>query len=217
MNVVIFGGTGGLGSGVYEFLAKDSNYTIFPVGSSQVDVTNFEAVSDFFSKNEFEVVINLSGINFDTFAHKISSENYQKVEKQIDVNIKGTINIISSCLPKMRENNFGRIITASSVLAERPVISTSVYSGCKGFIDSFTKTVALENAGKNITCNSIQLGYFDRGLTWKIPDEFRKILVEQIPTKRLGTVGELVNTIKYLIETQYINGINLKVNGGIDF
>ena len=217
MNVVIFGGTGGLGSGVTNILSKFEGYQITSIGSKDVDITNFEDVKNFFSNKSYDVVINLSGFNFDIFAHKISSDNYNNIEKQIDTNIKGTINIISNCLPSMRENNFGRIITASSVLAEKPVISTSVYSGCKGFIDSFTRTVALENAIKNITCNSIQLGYFEAGLTWKIPKEFREILINEIPIKRLGTINELSNTIKYLIDTQYVTGTNIKINGGIDF
>lgn len=217
MNVVIFGGTGGLGSGVTNILSKFEDYQITSIGSKDVDITNFEDVKNFFSNKSYDVVINLSGFNFDIFAHKISSDNYNNIEKQIDTNIKGTINIISNCLPSMRENSFGRIITASSVLAEKPVISTSVYSGCKGFIDSFIRTVALENAIKNITCNSIQLGYFEAGLTWKIPKEFREILINEIPIKRLGTINELSNTIKYLIDTQYVTGTNIKINGGIDF
>jgi acetoacetyl-CoA reductase/3-oxoacyl-[acyl-carrier protein] reductase len=117
----------------------------------------------------------------------------------------------------MREKNYGRIILFSSVLAEKPVVSTSIYSGCKGFLDSFVKTVALENASKNITCNTIQLGYFDGGLTYKIPQNFLTNIVNNIPTKRLGTIEELENTILFLINTPYINGINLKINGGIDF
>lgn len=217
MNVVIFGGTGGLGSGVTNILSKFEGYQITSIGSKDVDITNFEDVKNFFSNKSYDVVINLSGFNFDIFAHKISSDNYNNIEKQIDTNIKGTINIISNCLPSMRENSFGRIITASSVLAKKPVISTSVYSGCKGFIDSFTRTVAIENAIKNITCNSIQLGYFEAGLTWKIPKEFREILINEIPMKRLGTINELSNTIKYLIDTQYVTGTNIKINGGIDF
>jgi len=217
MKIVIFGGTGGLGSGVTTLLNKFENYEITSIGSKDVDITNFEDVKKFFINKSFDVVINLSGFNFDTFVHKISPDNYDKIEKQIDINVKGTINIISNCLPNMRENNFGRIITASSVLAEKPVVSTSVYSGCKGFIDSFTKTVALENANKNITCNSLQLGYFEAGLTWKIPQEFREILINEIPIKRLGTLTELSNTIKYLIDTQYVTGTNIKINGGIYF
>jgi acetoacetyl-CoA reductase/3-oxoacyl-[acyl-carrier protein] reductase len=180
-------------------------------------VSDYEKVSNFFNENEVDIVINLSGLNFDKFTHKITSNDIQNIEEQINVNIKGNINIVSSCLSKMREKNYGRIILFSSVLAEKPVVSTSIYSGCKGFLDSFVKTVALENASKNITCNTIQLGYFDGGLTYKIPQNFLTNIVNNIPTKRLGTIEELENTILFLINTPYINGINLKINGGIDF
>ena len=117
----------------------------------------------------------------------------------------------------MRNKNFGRIILISSVLSKKPVVSTSIYSGCKGFLDSFVKTVGLENASKNISCNTIQLGYFDGGMTYKIPEQIRNSILESIPSKRWGSMIELENTIKFLINTPYVNGTNLKINGGIDF
>jgi NAD(P)-dependent dehydrogenase (short-subunit alcohol dehydrogenase family) len=215
--IVIFGATGGLGSSISKKLLEKNEYNIITLGSKNLDVSDYEKVSNFFNENEVDIVINLSGLNFDKFTHKITSNDIQNIEEQINVNIKGNINIVSSCLNKMREKNYGRIILFSSVLAEKPVVSTSIYSGCKGFLDSFVKTVALENASKNITCNTIQLGYFDGGLTYKIPQDFLTNIVNNIPTKRLGTIEELENTILFLINTPYINGINLKINGGIDF
>ena len=215
--IVIFGATGGLGSSISKKLLEKNEYNIITLGSKNLDVSDYEKVSNFFNENEIDIVINLSGLNFDKFTHKITSNDIQNIEEQINVNIKGNINIVSSCLKKMREKNYGRIILFSSVLAEKPVVSTSIYSGCKGFLDSFVKTVALENASKNITCNTIQLGYFDGGLTYKIPQNFLTNIVNNIPTKRLGTIEELENTILFLINTPYINGINLKINGGIDF
>ena len=212
--VVIFGGTGGIGSSVVKLL---NNYDITALGSKDVNVSNFQDVKQFFNANTYDIVINLSGINYDVFIHKIDEEHLDDINKQIDVNIKGNINIISNCLSSMRENNYGRIITISSVLAEKPVVSTAVYSGCKGFIDSFVKTVALENANKNVSCNSIQLGYFDAGLTYKIPEEFRDTIQNSIPMKRWGTIEELVNLIEFLIQTPYVTGTNIKINGGIDF
>lgn len=217
MNVVVFGGTGGLGSKVSEMFGQIPSTNVIPVGSKDVDVRDYDAVQAFFSGREVDVVINLSGVNYDTFAHKITKSNYEAVNAQLDTNIRGTINIVSNCLPYMREKQFGRIITASSILAERPVVGTSVYAGCKGFIDSFTKTIALENANKNITCNSIQLGYFDSGLTWRIPEEIRAKLIGGIPMGRLGMVEELFNTITFLIGTSYVTGTNIKINGGLDF
>ena len=211
--VALFGASGGLGKQLLPLL--QTKYNVIGISSSDIDVTDFTQVNKFFETNNIDVVINLSGYNFDTFTHKINDEILNQIDKQIDVNIKGTINVVSNCLNKMREQQFGRIILVSSVLADHPVISTSIYAGCKGFVDSFTKTVALENANKNINCNSLQLGYFDGGLTYKIPETFRDSIRNNIPAKRWGMITELYNTIDYLIETGYITGQNLNISGGI--
>jgi NAD(P)-dependent dehydrogenase (short-subunit alcohol dehydrogenase family) len=208
--VALFGASGGLGSQLLPLL--ETKYNVIGISSSLIDVTDFKQVNEFFSINNIDIVINLTGYNFDAFAHKINTD---QLDKQFDVNIKGTVNVVSSCLNNMRQQQFGRIILVSSVLAEHPVMSTSIYAGCKGFVDSFTKTVALENAGKNINCNSLQLGYFDGGLTYKIPEAFRDTIKNNIPAKRWGTVDELYNTIDYLIETGYITGQNINISGGI--
>ena len=208
--VALFGASGGLGSQLLPLL--ETKYNVIGISSSLIDVTDFKQVNEFFSINNIDIVINLTGYNFDAFAHKINTD---QLDKQIDVNIKGTVNVVSSCLNNMRQQQFGRIILVSSVLADHPVMSTSIYAGCKGFVDSFTKTVALENAGKNINCNSLQLGYFDGGLTYKIPEAFRDTIKNNIPSKRWGTIDELYNTIDYLIETGYITGQNINISGGI--
>ena len=212
--VVIFGATGGLGNSISK---KLTDFDVINLGSVDLDITNYDQVNEFFKNTPVDIVINFAGVNFDKFAHKLTPDNKDIINKQIDVNIKGTINIVTSCLPQMRENNYGRIILISSVLAEKPVVSTSIYSGCKGFLDSFAKTIGLENANKNISCNTIQLGYFDGGMTYKIPEQIRNSILESIPTKRWGSIDELENTVRYFINTPYVNGINLKINGGIDF
>jgi NAD(P)-dependent dehydrogenase (short-subunit alcohol dehydrogenase family) len=211
--IALFGAGGGLGSKLLPLL--ENKYKVIGLRSTDVDVTDFIKVKSFFDDNKVDIVINLSGYNSDTFAHKISESNIETIDKQINVNVKGTINIVSNCLSYMRDQQFGRVILVSSILADHPVISTSVYAGCKGFVDSFTKTVALENANKNVTCNSLQLGYFDGGLTYKIPENFRETIKNSIPSKRWGTIDELYNTIEYLIETGYMTGQNINISGGI--
>lgn len=211
--IVLFGSTGGLGSQLKSFLDKD--YNLIGIGSKDIDVTNYELVKQFFDINDVDIVINLSGYNYDSFIHKYNDKNIDQIKKQVDINVIGTINIVSCCISKMRSKKFGRIILASSVLAEHPVISTSIYAGCKGFVDSLTKTIAIENADKNINCNSLQLGYFDGGLTHKISNDFKEVIKTNIPSKRWGTIEELYNTVKYLIETPYITGQNINISGGI--
>ena len=61
----------------------------------------------------------------------------------------------------------------------------------------------------------MQLGYFDGGLTYKIPETFRDTIKNNIPAKRWGMIDELHNTIDYLIETGYITGQNINISGGI--
>ena len=212
--VTILGGTGGLGS---QLAPRLSEYVVTALGSSDLDLTDYQEVVKHFTNNPADIVINLSGYNKDFFLHKIDAQHLDVINRQIDVNIKGNLYLLRACLPYMRNQMYGRIIMASSVLAEKPVVSTGVYSGCKGFLDSLVKTAALENASKNVTCNTIQLGYFDGGLTYKIPEDFRNQIQQTIPTKRWGSIEELESTVRYLINTSYINGINLKINGGIDF
>lgn len=213
--VVIFGGTGGLGKQLAENLKADFN--VIAVSSKDVDVRDFVQVKEFFDKNQADIVLNFSGLNYDSFMHKYTEADKEIISQQLDINIKGTIHILSACLVGMRQRGFGRIILASSILAESPVVSTGIYAGCKGFIDSIAKTVALENAAKNITCNSLQLGYFNGGLTYKIPVDFREKIIQTIPMKRLGEVAELGNVIRMLINTSYITGTSMKINGGMNF
>ena len=210
MKCVIFGGSGGLGQILTKTLSK--KYDVISLSSKDVDITNRAQVEEFFNKNKADIVINMSVFNHDAFAHKVKDE---MVQKQIDVNVTGAVNVVSCALPHMRENKFGRIILMSSVLASSPVVSTGIYAGSKGFVESYAKCVAIENASKGVTCNCIQLGYFDAGLTYKIPEDFRSKISNNIPMKRFGSPEELTSTIKYLIENGYVTGTSLKINGGI--
>tara|TARA_R100000152_G_C6777385_1_gene207206 strand:- start:2404 stop:3048 length:645 start_codon:yes stop_codon:yes gene_type:complete len=212
MRCVLFGGSGGLGQSLSTHL-KDK-YEVVSLSSKDVDITDRQQVKEFFEKTPADIVINLSAVNHDAFAHKIDPV-YDRVEKQVQVNVLGAVNVVSCALPHMRKNNFGRIILMSSVLADSPVVSTGIYAGSKGFIESYAKCVALENAQKGVTCNCIQLGYFDAGLTYKIPKEFRENIMKSIPMKRFGSSKELFMTVDYLIENGYTTGTSIKTNGGI--
>lgn len=213
-NLVLFGATGGLGGKLKETLAK--KYNVISLGSKDVNITDKSSVDNFFNSNDVDIVINMAAYNYDCLIHKYDLNKIELASKQIEVNINGNVNILSSCLPKMRQKKYGRVIAASSVLADKPIIGTSIYSASKSFIETLYKTAALENINSNITCNTIQLGYFDGGLVYKIQEDVRQKIVDSIPAKRLGTIEELQNTIQYLIDTPYINGSTIKINGGLN-
>ena len=85
----------------------------------------------------------------------------------------------------------------------------------ESFIDKFVKNVSLENIKYGITSNTIQLGYFDGGMTYKIPEENLKKIQQTIGLNRFGKIEELTNTIKFIIENEYVTGVNIKIDGGL--
>jgi 3-oxoacyl-[acyl-carrier protein] reductase len=211
--ILILGGTGGLGSQLTEILSL--KYNVTSIGSADLDITNKLKCEEFFEVNKFDILINLSGYNFDSFIHKLDLSKETKLDKMLDVNIKGSINVVSSALKHMRDQQYGRIILISSVLADKTVVGTGIYSACKSFLDKFVKNVSAENISKGITANTIQLGYFDGGMTYRISEEMISTIKESIGLKRFGSIKELAETVEYFIATEYVTGINLKIDGGI--
>ena len=211
--VLFFGGTGGLGTEVIKHL---NNYEISSIGSSDVNFLDEVSITKYLNQIEnVDVLIIFTNYNYNNFLHKYNESNFDELNKQITVNITSTTKIISKCLNKMRENNFGRIILASSVTVDKNVMGTSLYAASKSFYENIVKTICLENASKNITANCIQLGYMDGGLTYTLSEDFIKKTIDTIPTKRLGRPDEIANTIEFLIGSEYINGTTIKLTGGL--
>lgn len=213
--VAVFGGSGGLGTSICDLFTKDDQFHLIKLSSKDVDVCSKEQVDSFFAANPVDVVVNLVAYNHDSFVHKYGIEKQNELQKQLDVNIKGTVNLLSACLPHMRKNKYGRVICASSVVAEKPVVGTAVYAASKNFIESLMSTCAIENGSCGITCNTIRLGYFDGGLLYKVNEVFREQIKQTIPLKRWGTTEELYSAIQFLISNEYVNGSVLKIDGGL--
>ena len=209
--ILLVGGTGGLGNQLTEYLSL--NYTCFSVGSKMLDVTNEEQVKEFLNETDYDIIIYLSVKNIDGLIHKQTKET---TESQLNVNLFGFLNVLRHSTTKLREKGYGRIIYISSVLSKKPIRGTGLYSASKAFCDNLIKTYSLENSKYGITSNSIQLGYFEGGLTDKVPTDILQNVKNSISLKRLGKVEEMSNLIKTIIETEYINGTNISITGGYE-
>ena len=212
--VIIFGGTGGLGSQIANEMSN--NWEVAKVGSRHANVTDAKAVNNLISLSDADVIINMSGFNSSSFLHKVDTEEGGSVDDIIEVNIRGNINILRSALPQMRKNGYGRIILASSVLAHKTVLGTSVYAASKSFLDTLVRVAAAENAAKGITINTLRMGYFDGGMTMMIPDEERFGIQDQIPAGKFGNITDITALIECIIQSEYINGSNIDINGGLN-
>jgi 3-oxoacyl-[acyl-carrier protein] reductase len=211
--IVVFGGNGGLGTKLLPLLKE--NYKVIYPRSSEVDITNLAEVTSFFKEKQVDIVLNMSGKKNDNFLSNITVNNYQEVESMVDVNIKGSINILAACLPSMIDKRFGRVIMISSVFAELNVPKNSIYCASKAFIDRLVLTANKENIKYGITCNTIQLGYWDGGMCDRVEQKYQDMAKEKIGLKRWGSAEELYNTINYLVDTEYVCGTKIRIDGGI--
>ncbi len=211
--MIVFGATGGLGKQLVPFLQQ--KYEVIPMGSRDLDITSFEDVKKFFDNIDYDIVLNMSGLKYDQFLSKITSDDIVEINKMVDVNIKGNINIISSALPKLIEKKYGRIISISSVFAELSVPKNSIYCASKAFVDRLVSTANKENVKYGVTCNTIQLGYWEGGMAYRVEQKYQDMAKEKIGLKRFGTIEELSNTITYIVDTEYLSGSTIRIDGGL--
>jgi 3-oxoacyl-[acyl-carrier protein] reductase len=91
------------------------------------------------------------------------------------------------------------------------------YAATKAGLIGLTKTVALEGARKNITCNAVVLGVFDAGSFYDVAEPFRERIIKRVAMRRSGDPRELSEIIAFLAsdEASYITGEAIEVSGGI--
>ena len=183
---------------------------------TKVDISNYSDVSDWIETIKGKIsrltLINCAGNNYNSFAHKAYIDKWVNV---INVNLIGTFNVIRAVLPLMREEGYGRIINFSSIVAQMGIPGTSAYAASKSALWGMSKAIAVENAKKGITINNLNLGYFDIGMIKEVPEKYQAIIKEKIPTGNFGNPENIFRAVKFLIETDYINGTSIDLNSGL--
>ena len=182
------------------------------------NVRDFNQVENMVEKtlNEFgkiDILVNNAGYYKDSTVWKMTDEVWEDV---IGVNLKGTFNCTKAVTKNMREQEYGRIINISSVVGQVGVFGTSNYSAAKSGLFGFTKAVAREVIKKNITVNTLALGYFDTGMMKRLPKKVQDSIIQQIPIGRVGNTDEVGHTVLFLASraSSYLTGQVMHLNGG---
>jgi 2-hydroxycyclohexanecarboxyl-CoA dehydrogenase len=168
-----------------------------------------------------EVVVNNAGWD-DFMPFVATSEDFW--DKVLDINFKGALRVTKTVLPGMIERGFGRVINIGSDAGRVGSSLESVYSGAKGGIIAFTKTLAREVATKGITANAVCPGPTDTPALRRFVDgagqDAEKVIsgmVRAVPMKRLGTPEDIGPAVAFFASDAagFITGQTLSVSGGL--
>lgn len=133
------------------------------------------------------------------------------------VNARSQYFLCQAVCPIMKKLGGGRIINIASTGGRTGSFdNASIYSGTKGAIIMFSKSIAREVARDNILVNCIAPGVLDTRMMWSLPKKRLEKLCESIPLKRLGQPKEIAHCIAFLAskECSYATGATFDINGG---
>lgn len=197
-------------------MVEDQKVKCFTV---QGDVSSFEdserMVNDIIEEfNHIDILVNNAGITKDMLLMRMKKEDFESV---IGVNLVGTFNITKNVIPYMMKNRSGRIINVSSVVGISGNAGQTNYSASKAGIIGFTKSLAKEVGSRNILVNAVAPGFIETQMTDVLKEEVKEEISKTIPLKRMGTVEDVANVVKFLAskDSSYITGQVINIDGGM--
>ncbi|MEE2931167.1 MAG: 3-oxoacyl-[acyl-carrier-protein] reductase [Bacteroidota bacterium] len=239
-NIIITGGTRGIGKGIVELFAAEQANVAFTYHSSdkvaqqmskdlstntskiigyKSDASDFnqaqklikDVLEDFGS---IDVLVNNAGITKDNLLLRMSEEDFDIV---MQINLKSVFNLTKAVLRPMLKQKSGSIINMSSVVGVKGNAGQTNYAASKAAINGFTKSVALELGSRNIRCNAIAPGFIETEMTQDLLDSVIQDWRESIPLKRGGSPNDIANTTLFLASdlSSYITGQVINVCGGM--
>ncbi len=144
-------------------------------------------------------------------------------DRIIEINYKGVLRTTHACLPAMIDAGWGRIVNIGSDAGRVGSSLEAVYSGAKGGVIAFTKTIAREVARSGVTANTVCPGPTDTPLLGEIAaasddgDRVIGAMARAVPMKRVGQPAEVASAVVYFASEQagFVTGQTLSVSGGL--
>jgi 2-hydroxycyclohexanecarboxyl-CoA dehydrogenase len=145
-------------------------------------------------------------------------------DRILDINFKGALRVIRTVVPGMAERGYGRVVNIGSDAGRVGSSLEAVYSGAKGGIIAFTKTLAREVATKGVTANTVCPGPTDTPALRKFADssgqDADKVLggmTRAVPMRRLAQPEDVAAAVAFFASDAagYVTGQTLSVSGGL--
>jgi len=160
---------------------------------------------------KIDILINVSGI---WLVKPFLYEEKKEVEQIWRVNYWATYHFIKNVIPHMI-NNGGSIVNIASAVGIEGAGQQASYGASKAAIINLTRSIAEEFAPRHIRVNVISPGYTDTPALDKYLDDANKeLLIKHIPMARFCKPEDVANTVLYLLQNDYITGVNIPLHGG---
>ena len=239
-NILITGGSRGIGRSVVETLVKNGANVGFTFSSSEIPAKTIcnklnsenvkciayksdaskldqceKLINSFLADFEtIDVLINNAGITKDNLLLRMSEEDFDEV---IEVNLKSVFNMTKACQKVFLKNRSGSIINMSSVVGVKGNAGQSNYAASKSGIIGFSKSIAQELGSRNIRCNVIAPGFIRTEMTDNLSQSIIQGWTDNIPLKRPGESADVANLCLFLASdlSSYITGQVINVDGGL--
>ena len=234
-SVLITGASKGLGSNFAKVLANDG-FRIIGVGRNKddlkkviselpnsklnhdylvLDITDENQVQEKLKNIQIYGLVNNAGIANTKLLHE---ETYEDINRIVNTNLIGSLNVSRAIIPNMIQNKCGRIVNIASALGHRPLSYVGAYSATKAALIQVTKSQSIELARYNICVNAIAPGYIMTDINrHQLEGEAGEMLKKKIPLRRFGDINELDLLISMLLnrKNSYMTGSIISIDGGL--
>ncbi|MDB2354560.1 SDR family NAD(P)-dependent oxidoreductase [Candidatus Pelagibacter bacterium] len=221
--IIITGASGGLGLNILKYFSTHHKVlAIYNKNKPKFINSNITYLRiDFLKKIKINikylnfqniVLINLASIKKDGLLINYSLKNWRDVFK---VNVESNFEITKIILKQMINNKWGRVINFSSSDGSKGDVGTAAYTSSKLAIHGINKVISKEYAKFNITSNVLLLGNFNFGMFKSLSHVKQNELLNKVPSKKHGHIKNIYNAIEFIINSDYVNNSEIKIDGGL--
>ena len=184
--------------------------------AKKCDVSNFKELEEFFYElskeyTKIDVLVNNAGISHIGLLQDMSINEWDKL---LNTNLSSIFYTSKLAIPFMLKQRYGSIINISSIWGNVGASMEVAYSSSKGGMNTFTKALAKELAPSNIQVNAIAAGLIDTDMNSFLDKEDKKILLDEIPSGRMGKCEEVAELAFTLAKKDsYITGQVIGIDG----
>jgi 3-oxoacyl-[acyl-carrier protein] reductase len=199
-----------------EELARRHPGAVLPVAA---DVTDAEAVARAVDATRarwgrLDVLVNNAGIVRDARLENVTDADWAA---SVDVNLRAAMLCARAAVPHMRAARFGRLLSASSVVARNGNFGQTAYCAAKAGIIGMTRSWARELGQDGITANAVAPGFIDTPMLATVPAKVIDGVRARLPAGRLGRPEEVAGVYLFLASdlASFVNGAVVGVDGGL--